>query len=153
VTSVINVAIDTNVLVYAEDRGDKEKCAAAIELLETLPGETTLIPVLALGELYRVLVAKGGRSPAKAHQAVIRWGDTFPLIELSSDVLLAAVELTAAHRLFIWDAVMLASAADAGCRLLLSEDFQDGFFWNGVTVTNPFSETRHLLLDALLNKS
>jgi predicted nucleic acid-binding protein len=63
------------------------------------------------------------------------------------------VELPAAHRLFVWDAVMLASAADAGCRLLLSEDFQDGFFWNGVTVTNPFSERRHLLLDALLNKS
>jgi predicted nucleic acid-binding protein len=150
---VINVAIDTNVLVYAEDGTDPRKQTAAIELLEKLPGETTMIPVQALGELYRVLVGKARRSPVKAHQAVLKWGDTFPLIELSSSVLLAAVELTAVHRLFIWDAVMLASAADAGCRLLLSEDFQEGFFWNGVTVTNPFAERRHLLLDALLNKS
>jgi predicted nucleic acid-binding protein len=48
---------------------------------------------------------------------------------------------------------MLASASEAGCRLLLSEDFQEGFFWNGVTVTNPFAERPHLLLAALLNKS
>jgi predicted nucleic acid-binding protein len=150
---VINVAVDTNVLVYAEESVATEKKAAAIELLEQLPGETTLIPVQALGELYRVLTGKARRTPAKAHNAVLRWGDTFPLIELSPSIMLAAANLAAEHRFFIWDAVMLASAADAGCRLLLSEDFQEGFFWSGVTVTNPFSPARHLLLDALLNKS
>ena len=50
----------------------------------------------------------------------------------------------------IWDAVMLSAAAEAGCRLLLSEDFQEGFTWRGVSVTNPFAPERHALLDALL---
>jgi predicted nucleic acid-binding protein len=45
---------------------------------------------------------------------------------------------------------MLAAAADAGCRLLLSEDLQEGFTWRGVTVVNPFADTRHPLLAALL---
>ncbi|TIP50920.1 MAG: PIN domain-containing protein, partial [Mesorhizobium sp.] len=36
------------------------------------------------------------------------------------------------------------------CRLLLSEDLQDGFTWGGVTVVNPFASPRHALLDALL---
>ncbi|WP_205963481.1 PIN domain-containing protein [Roseicella aquatilis] len=31
------------------------------------------------------------------------------------------------------------SAAEAECRLLLSEDIQDGFTWRGVTVRNPFA--------------
>src|SRR5438309_751380 len=48
------------------------------------------------------------------------------------------------------DAVILASAADAGCRLLLSEELQEGFTWSGVTVTNPFVASRHPLLDAML---
>jgi len=51
------------------------------------------------------------------------------------------------------DAIILAAAADSGCRLLLSEDLQDGFSWRGVTVTNPCAKRRHLLLEALLNKS
>jgi hypothetical protein len=36
------------------------------------------------------------------------------------------------------------------CRLLLSEDLQEGFTWSGVTVTNPFSTSRHPLLEAML---
>ena len=147
---MINVALDTNVLVYAEEVLSHRQKLAALDLLEKLPGDTTWIPVPALGELYRVLVGKARRPAAKAREAVLRWGDTFPLIDLSSDILMAALDLAASHRLFMWDAVMLASAADAGCRLFLSEDFQDGFSWRGVTVTNPFSPNRHLLLNALL---
>ena len=40
-------------------------------------------------------------------------------------------------------------AAQAGCRLLLSEDLQEGFTWGAVTVVNPFSSQRHALLNAL----
>jgi len=34
--------------------------------------------------------------------------------------------------------------------LLLSQDLQDGFTWSGVTVTDPFSPTRHPVLAAIL---
>lgn len=149
---MINVAIDTNVLVYAEEHSAGEKSAAARVLLERLPPETTLIPVYVLGELYRVLVHKAHRTAASARATVFGWGDSFPLIELSSSVMLSALDLAGQHQLRIWDSVVLASAADAGCRLLLSEDFQEGFTWSGVTVTNPFSPKRHLLLDALLKE-
>jgi len=149
---MINVAVDTNILVYAEDPRAGEKRAAALELFDTLPRETTLIPMFVLGELFRVLVHKARQPVAIARELVFAWGDSFPLIELTSSVMLAAIDLSRQHRLGIWDAVILASAADAGCRLLLSEDFQEGFTWSGVTVTNPFSPKRHLLLEALLKE-
>jgi len=41
-------------------------------------------------------------------------------------------------------------AADAGCRLLLSEDLQHGFTWRGVTVVNPFLSPAPELLQAVL---
>ena len=148
---MVNIAIDTNILAYAEDTNGPAKKSAALDLLEKLPLETTLIPVQVLGELFRVLVGKARRPPAKARAAVLSWGDTFPLVESSSSVLLAAVDLALAHQLSIWDAVILSAAADARCRLLLSEDLQDGFTWSGVTVTNPFAATRHPLLEAILN--
>jgi predicted nucleic acid-binding protein len=149
---MINVAIDTNILVYAEDSSAGTRRAAALELLEKIPHETTLIPVYVLGELYRVLVRKGRQPAARARATVFAWGDSFPIIELSSSVMLVAIDLAREHQFEIWDAVILASAADAGCRLLLSEDFQEGFTWSGVTVTNPFSPKRHLLLDELLKE-
>ena len=146
----MTVSLDTNVLAYAEGLNGTRARTAALRLLQRLPADRTLIPVQALGELFAVLVRKARRSRSQAARAVLSWGDAFPLIETSSDVLLAATDLAVAHELGIWDAVMLAAAADAGCRLLLSEDLQDGFTWRGVTVVNPFAATRHPLLEALL---
>ena len=150
---MINIAIDTNVLVYAEDVHGGWKRTAALDVLEAAPRETTLIPVQVLGELYRVLTGKARRSPSKTQAAVHAWGDSYPIIESTPSILMAALDLAVEHQLHIWDAMILAAAADAGCRLLLSEDLPDGFTWSGVTITNPFSKPRHLLLDALLNKS
>jgi predicted nucleic acid-binding protein len=149
---MINVAVDSNVFAYAEGMHEAAKERVALDLLNKLPRETTLIPVQVLGELYSVLIRKARRSPEKARAAVLAWGDAFPLIESSPAILLAALDLAVEHRFQIWDAIVLAGAADAGCRLLLSEDLQDGFSWRGVTVTNPFSPKRHLLLEALLKE-
>jgi predicted nucleic acid-binding protein len=144
------VALDTNVLVYAEGINGRPMQQRARAIVDHLPEESILLPVQALGELYAVLIRKARLSRAKARDAVLEWGDTFPLIETSSSVLLQAMELSAAHDLTFWDSVILSAAADAGCRLLLSEDLQDGFTWSGVTVINPFAEERHPLLATLL---
>ncbi len=144
------VALDTNILAYAEGVNGKGRQEQALDLVGRLAPESTLLPVQVLGELFNVLTRKAGRSRATARDAVLRWGDAFPLIETSSSVLLLALDLSVDHQLGIWDAVALSTAADAGCRLLLSEDFQDGFTWSGVTVANPFAAARHPLLDAML---
>jgi predicted nucleic acid-binding protein len=146
----MNVALDTNVLAYAEGVNGILARDRALAVLEGLPPESTFVPVQTLGELYNVLVKRARRPRAEAVAAVLSWGDAFPLIESSNDVLLAATDLSGAHQLGIWDALILSAAADARCRLLLSEDLQDGFTWRGVTVANPFSEPPHPLLDALL---
>lgn len=147
----MTVAIDTNVLAFAEGINGAHNRDEAIALLRALPPESTMVPVQALGELFAVLVRKARKSRADASLAVLSWGDAFPLIETSNDVLLAATDLAQAHQLSMWDAVMLSAAADARCRLLLSEDLQEGFTWRGVTVTNPFASRRHPLLEALIS--
>lgn len=77
------------------------------------------------------------------------WRDTFSLIETSAEVTLTT-DLATDHQLTIWDAVIPSATAEGGCRLLLSEDLQEGFTWKGVTVTNPFAPKKHDLLTALL---
>lgn len=146
----LRLALDTNILAYAEGVNGAPRKAAALEIIEKLPADSTFLPVQALGELFHVLVRKAGRRPERARAAILSWQDAFPLIETSPAVLVAAVDLAAQHGLSIWDAVILSATGAAGCRLLLSEDFQAGFTWNGVTVANPFSSPRHALLATLL---
>lgn len=146
----MRVALDTNILAYAEGVNGAAMKETALELAEKLPEGAALLPVQTLGELFNLLVRKAGRAPAKARRAILNWQDAYPLIETSGEVMLAAADLATDHQLSIWDAVILSAAAEAGCRLLLSEDLQEGFTWKGVTVTNPFATPKHELLAALL---
>jgi predicted nucleic acid-binding protein len=146
----VRLALDTNILAYAEGVNGSPMKNKAMDLVQKLPLDATFLPVQVLGELFNLLVRKAGRTPAKARAAILSWQDAFALVETSPAVMLRAVDLASDHRLAIWDAVTLSAAAEAGCRLLLSEDLQSGFTWNGVTVTNPFSHPRHELLSALL---
>ena len=146
----MRVALDTNILVYAEGVNGLPMKKAALEILDRLPAESTFIPIQVLGELFNVLVRKAKKRPEQAREAILRWQDTFPLVETSAAILIAASDLASHHSLSIWDSVVFSAAAAAGCRLLLSQDMQEGFTWSGVTVTNPLFPRKHELLRALL---
>ena len=146
----MRLALDTNVLAYAEGVNGAVMKKAALALVQKLPGDTTFVPVQVLGELFHLLVRKADRSPERARAAILSWQDAFPLVETSSGVLLAAADLATHHHLGILDAVIFSAAAAAGCRLLLSEDLHPGFNWNGVTVVNPFAQPKQELLAAWL---
>ena len=134
----MRIALDTNILAYAEGLNGSTQKRTALAIVDRLPSSETFVPVQALGELFAVLVRKGGRTPTRARDAIVSWRDAFESIETSAEVLEAAMELGAAHNFGIWDAIILSAASAAGCRYLLSEDLQDGFTWNGITVVNPF---------------
>ena len=135
----MRVALDTNILVYAEGIDGPARRTAALDAIDGLAADEIILPVQALGELFRVLTRKARLTPAQARLAVEAWSDGYALAATSPEVLHDAMDLAARHRLAIWDAIILATAAQAQCRLLLSEDMQDGFAWRGVTVRNPFA--------------
>lgn len=147
----MRIALDTNFLAYAEGVNGAERRGAALDVMKRLPADSAIVPVQALGELFNVLVRKAGRSRDEAREALLGWRDAFSVAETSAAVMQTAVDLATDHRLGIWDAVILSASSHAGCRLLLSEDMQEGFTWGGVTVVNPFATARHALLEALLS--
>lgn len=146
----MRVAIDTNILAYAEGVGDVARRDSSIDLLQRLPAEAVLLPVQTLGELFRVLTGKGGCTPDEARSRVLQWADSFDVADSTWSAFQAAFDLTADHKLQIWDALILAVTAESRCRMLLSEDLQHGFTWRGVTVINPYRLPTHPLLSPLL---
>ena len=145
----MRIALDTNVLAYAEGIDDPARKRVAVAVVKSLDPATTFIPVQVCGELFRVL-RRAKYSGTEARTIVLRWQNTFPLVDTSASVLRAAVDIAADHSLNIWDAIILSASSAAGCRLLLSQDLQNGFTCNGVTVVNPFAAKKHELLAGLL---
>ena len=137
----MRVALDTNILAYAEGVNGQARKDAALRILQEFGEHEVMLPVQALGELFVVLTRKAKREAAEVRIALLGWSDSFAMIETTPDVIVEAMELVTTHRLSFWDSVMLAAAAQAGCRFLLYEDMQDGFTWRGVTVRNPFGDT------------
>lgn len=144
----MKAAIDTNVLAYAAGVDDDERRDAAMHLMRTIPPQNLLVPVQVLGELYAVLVRKG-RPRDLARDTILGWRDFFGVIPTTTEALSRAAELASNHQFAIWDAIILAAAADAGCHVLLSEDMHEGFTWAGVTIVNPFASPPHRLLNEL----
>lgn len=147
----MRIALDTNVLAYAEGINGAAMRDRALDLIQRLPQEAIVLPVQTLGELFHVLIRKAKRRPNRARTAVLSWRDAYPTVDTSATVMVSAMDLASDHGLTIWDSVILAASAEGGCRLLLTQDLQDGFTWRGVTVTNPFAAVRHPLLESLLS--
>lgn len=81
---------------------------------------------------------------------ILAWADSFEVAVSAWQDFQAALDLTVDHQTPYWDALILAVAATHGCRMLMSEDFQEGFTWRGVTVVNPFMDPPPALLGRLL---
>ena len=146
----MRIALDTNVLAYAEGVGDENRRDISLQLLSTLPQDKIVIPAQSLGELYRVLTGKAHRNPIATREAILSWSDSYFIADSSWTAFQSALDISIDHCLQIWDALILAVSAENHCRLLLSEDMQDGFTWAGVTVVNPYAFNLHPLLSAMI---
>lgn len=146
----MQIALDTNILAYAEGMGDAPRCHAATRLIARLPQNQSLLPAQTLGELFRVLTTKGGRGAESARAAILSWSDAFAVADSTWTAFQAAFDLAADHQMSIWDALIFSVAAENRCRILLSEDFQDGFTARGLTIVNPFAKPHSELLAGLL---
>lgn len=145
----MRIALDTNILAYAEGIGDSTRQQASLELVRALPPSSVIIPSQCLGELFRVLTGKARHDAAAARAAILEWADAYEIADSTWTALQSAMDAVTSHSLQIWDALILAVAAEQRCRLLLSEDMQHEFTWHGVTVLSPYREPKHHLLQAL----
>ncbi len=139
----MKVALDTNILIYAEGLGDDHRCTAARSAIVAIADGNLFVPTQALMELFNVLQRKGGLDGAAAQQRVEWWQAIGYSVPTDSELLVDAMDLSARHNLRIWDAVILAAAASVTCSALLSEDMHHGFVWRGTTVVNPFRTAAH----------
>lgn len=146
----MRIALDSSVLLHAEGVSDQTRQSRALAVIAALPESDTIIPVQALCELLQALVVTARMPAAQAREAVASWRRAYRAQDTTESVLVAAADLVALQKFGVWDAVVLASAAEAGCDVLLSEGIESRRPWRGVTIVNPFTEPPHPLLAEIL---
>jgi predicted nucleic acid-binding protein len=132
--------VDTNVLVYAEDRDAREKHELARDLVLRLwDTQEGVVSVQVLQEFY-VTVTQKVKRPLAAPKAreIVREYMTWTVVEHTKELLLRAMALQAQARLSFWDAMIVQAAIDAGCDCLYSEDLNAGQRFGSVVLVNPF---------------
>jgi predicted nucleic acid-binding protein len=147
----VRITFDTNVLVYAADRDAGAKHHIAVDLLRRASGRDCVVTLQALSELFRTLTGRCKIAAEDAMMFVQESRNAMRVVAADELCLIDAMDAVAGHQLAFWDAMIWATAKRAGCRLLLSEDGQDGRTLGGVTIVNPFGPTPSPLLAEALN--
>jgi predicted nucleic acid-binding protein len=131
--------IDTNILVYTDDKAAPAKQRAALSVVaEHRLAGTGVVSVQVLQEYFVTITRKLRVDPQIARRKVELLAE-FDVAALEVADILAAIDLHRLHSLSFWDALILRSAKQTGCTVLLSEDMQSGREIDGVRIVNPLS--------------
>ncbi len=131
-------SLDSNVLVYAYDRGAPAKLEQASTIIAAAARNDCWLTNQALGEFFAAATRKLAVPPAEAAAQVREWFAIFPTIDTSRQAFDAALTAAESRRFAFWDALLLAAAAEAGCTVVLSEDMHEGARFGSLTVRSPF---------------
>ena len=131
--------LDTNLLVYAIDSAAGIRHQLSREIVQHAVRGDCWLTLQAVSEFYAAATRKGIVPPVDAAAQATDWLDLFPCAAASGSAVRTAIADAAAGRASYWDALLLASAGEAGCVAILTEDLADGAQLGGVRIHNPFA--------------
>lgn len=135
--SAERITLDTNILIYAIDRDAGERHHKAMTLIQDMAYRDCVLALQTLSEFFAAVTRKGKLSLTDARAYIQDWQLIFPTVLPTRTTLTRAITAVEQHNLSFWDAMLWATAKQAGVTLLLSEDFQHDRELGGVRFQNP----------------
>jgi predicted nucleic acid-binding protein len=137
------VFVDTNILIYAHDAKGGEKHSRASRALERLWGEQAgRVSAQVLQEFY-VTATQKLKTPRASAREIVQIYAPWVQSPTTPETILRASDLCESARLSFWDALIVASAEQAGASQLYSEDLNAGQIVAGVKIVNPLVATEY----------
>lgn len=117
---------DTNILVYADDKGAPAKQRRSIELVTQQRRARTGVLSLQVLQEYFVTVTRKLQVEAAIARRKLELLAELDVFVPDVDDVLAAIDVHRLHGFSFWDALVLRAAKEAACSVLYSEDLQPG---------------------------
>ncbi len=127
--------IDSNIWLYAFMDESSPKHAAAMALIQQ---NRVVLSTQVVNEVCSNLIRKAGYTEPEIQQTIQNWVAIYPILDVTLPIIRQASVLRVAYRVSYWDSLILATAQDAGCSVVYSEDMQDGLRIGALTLLNPF---------------
>jgi predicted nucleic acid-binding protein len=134
--------LDTNVLVYALSGSPDHRQERAQRIIDHARRCDCWLTLQSVSEFYAAVTRKRLVSRSQAAAQANDWLDLFSTVAPSANVVRSALAVSITERASYWDALLVATAAEAGCTAILTEDMADGTALCGVRVLNPFAGDR-----------
>jgi len=131
--------LDTNILVYSVDLTAGTRHETARQIMHRAALASCRLTLQAVSEFYAVATRKGMMPPLEAANFASAAIDLFRAVPASAGAVRAALATAASGRASYWDALLIHTAAEAGCTAILTEDLSDGSALAGVRIINPFA--------------
>lgn len=138
---MIDILVDTNVLVYPHDPRDVQKQEwARIVLDRVVANSQAVISVQCLNEFFRTVRWRLPEplGPGDALSQVTRIAGACRVLDLTLQVVLQACWASNNYRMSIWNALIWAAAKLNGIPFVLTEDAEHDSVLDSVHYLNPF---------------
>ncbi|WPV00540.1 PIN domain-containing protein [Mucilaginibacter sp. cycad4] len=130
-----NIAIDTNVLLYALDDFYPEKQAEAIQIIADSP----FFCSQNLSEFINVCLRRWKFPKHKVADLIKTYLQQCVYVPVNEPMMLRALKIMNKYDFQMFDSIILASALESDCSILYSEDMNDGQIIDSqLKIINPF---------------
>ena len=132
--------VDTNIFIYAYDVSSAEKHKRALNLITELwDSGKGCLSIQILQEFYVNLTIKipNPLSPEKASPIIEDLGQ-WRLHKPKLKNIMEAMLIQQQNKISFWDAMIICSAKNMGCKTIWTEDLNPNQLYEGVKAVNPF---------------
>lgn len=131
--------IDSNLIVYANDRREPEKQSRALELVQAMMMKGCgVISTQVLQEYANVALTKLDQESSVILRQ-LRLLENLHIELITPEITRRAVEIKITTQISFWDANIVAAAESAECDFIVSEDLNAGQLYAGMEVVDPFT--------------
>jgi len=136
------IMVETNVLLYAYDRGEPVKQPQALAVMDGLVDhDLGVLTSQVLAEFFVIATRKlkppltVGEAYDRIHNFLLSW----EILDITGAIVLEAARGVRAYQMAYGDAQIWASARMNQVPIVFSEDFAEGAIIEGVRFVNPFA--------------
>jgi predicted nucleic acid-binding protein len=131
--------LDTNILIHSVDLKSDRRHETAKTIVLRSGFRPCFLTLQAISEFYAAVTRKRIVQRSEANRVANDLVDLFRTVPASAAAVRVALAAASSGHASYWDALLVATAAEAGCTTILTEDLADRSRLLGVRILNPFA--------------
>lgn len=136
-----SVFLDSNIILYCYSNSelDKQKIARDIFEIYTRPNISKQV----INEVTNILFKKYKLDSQSVESTILQISNLVTILDFDLTTQVKAIRIKKDYNLQYYDSLILATALENNCKILYSEDMQDGLvIENQLTIVNPFKKEK-----------